>query len=194
MCSRMKYNRKPEDVGKELGAVVDQDAQKIFTGSIFPNRAIHTITIENDGQKHLHMLQWGYHIDWMKAFGGIIFNARSESVLEKKMFAEDIRYRRCIVTVESFFERANYGKNYEFKRNDSGFFTMAGIFNKNKEVAILTTKPNYIVAQIHDRAPLIIPRKFVDGWLQHNPDKSYIANIIQKISPQSEENIIKIAV
>jgi len=187
----MCYNKKIEDVGKELGAVIDQDAQKIFTGNAFPNRALHIVTIENDGQKHLHMLKWGYHVSWTK--NGILFNARSESILEKKTFSEDAKYRRCIVTVESFFERDNHGRNYEFKRNDSSFFTMAGIFNENKEVAILTTKPSYIVEKIHDRAPLIIPRKFIDGWLKHNPDKSYIVNMIQKISPQSGNDIIKVA-
>ena len=59
------------------------------------------VLVAGDGEMKLEWQHWGFPNFQGK---GVIFNARSETVLEKKMFRESILHRRIIIPCTWFYE------------------------------------------------------------------------------------------
>jgi putative SOS response-associated peptidase YedK len=107
--------------------------------------------------------------------GQFVLNARSETVSTSRLYAKMFREHRCLIPASYFFEwKVNAdGKSktpYLFKLNNEVVFAFAGIFRPEVGFVILTTKPNRLVAEVHDRMPVILTKKMEDVWL--NPDSS----------------------
>src|ERR1700733_12506416 len=47
-------------------------------------------------------------------------HARAETVAEKEWFRDAYRRRRCVVPMESFFQKGTAGKRYAISRRDGG--------------------------------------------------------------------------
>lgn len=87
--------------------------------------------------------------------------------------------RRCLVPVDSFFEwrkaKPRQAKQpYAIAMNDGSPFALAGIWENWKHpetgdyvrtFCIITCPANDLVATIHDRMPVILPRDCYDRWL-----------------------------
>lgn len=109
--------------------------------------------------------RWGF-----PDFSGkqLIFNARSESALEKKMFKESVEHRRVVVPATWFYE---WNKNKEkniFYREDQSVLYMAGLYNRfqnEDRFVILTTAANESMKLVHDRMPLLLERDEIGKWL-----------------------------
>jgi putative SOS response-associated peptidase YedK len=57
---------------------------------------------------------------------------------------------------------------YYFHRPDNGVFAFAGIWSDRETArtcALITTKPNGVVGQIHDRMPVIVAHEDYAKWL-----------------------------
>lgn len=108
------------------------------------------------------------------------FNARSESVTEKKMFSGAIKRTRCIVPANGFYEWREYAPKkkqpYFIHPNGSDFFLFAGLYNETKNedgqstgsFAILTTSANDKMSYLHDRMPVMLESEDAEIWL--DPD------------------------
>ena len=98
----------------------------------------------------------------------LIFNARSESALEKKMFKESVEHWRVVVPATWFYE---WNKNKEkniFYREDQPVLYMAGLYNRYHDedrFVILTTAANESMKPVHDRMPLLLERDEISKWL-----------------------------
>lgn len=114
-------------------------------------------------------MKWGFPGFNQK---GVIFNARSESALEKRMFSESVLFRRCIIPAKGFYEWDPMKNKITFERKDSKMLYMAGIWKPftEKQFVILTTKANKSMIEVHDRMPLIIEKEEIEGWL-FEPEK-----------------------
>lgn len=111
------------------------------------------------------MQRWGF-----PGFGGdrIIFNARSESALDKKMFKESVEHRRIVVPATHFFEWNRNKEKYIFTREDQSILFMAGIYSRFKDedrFVILTTQANASMKPVHDRMPLILEENEIEPWI-----------------------------
>src|SRR5689334_24844385 len=98
--------------------------------------------------------------------------------------ANAYRLRRCIVPVDGFFEwKAIKGQKakqpYAIAMKDGAPFGIAGIWENWKDpasgewirtFAIITTDANALVAEIHDRMPVILPREGYARWLGEEAD------------------------
>ena len=109
--------------------------------------------------------RWGY-----PGFSGnkVIFNARSDSVLEKRMFHEGIRCRRVIVPAAWFYEWNRSKEKITFQRMDLQVMFMAGFYSSFEDgdrFVILTTRANASVRGVHDRMPLILERDQLEEWV-----------------------------
>ena len=107
-------------------------------------------------------------------------NAKSETVATLPTFREAYRKRRCILPVDGFFEwkevkDQSAKQPFAIAMKDGYPFGIAGIWENWKEpksgewirtFAIITTAANELVAQIHDRMPLILARDDFPRWLQ----------------------------
>lgn len=102
----------------------------------------------------------------------VIFNARSESVLEKKMFRESIMKRRLIVPATAFYEWNSRKEKVTFLpmegRNSKHVLYMAGFYNHFADAdrfVILTTAANASMIDVHDRMPLLLEDTELEDWL-----------------------------
>ena len=111
-------------------------------------------------------------------------NAKYETVRDLPTFRDAYRKRRCIVPVDGFFEwKAIKGQKakqpYAIAMKDGAPFGIAGIWENWKEpasgewirtFAIITTDSNELVADIHDRMPVILAPTDYAPWLGEEPD------------------------
>lgn len=104
--------------------------------------------------------------------GKVIFNARSESVLEKKMFRESILRRRLVIPAAGFYEWNRKKEKVTFTSavKEQPILYMAGFFNRygnEDRFVILTTGANGSMADVHERMPLLLKHQELEEWL-HN--------------------------
>jgi putative SOS response-associated peptidase YedK len=111
-------------------------------------------------------------------------NAKCETVRNLPTFRDAYRMRRCIVPVDGFFEwKAIKGQKakqpYAIAMKDGKPFGIGGIWENWKEpasgewmrtFAVITTDANELVADIHDRMPLILAPEGYGRWLGDEPD------------------------
>ena len=119
---------------------------------------------ENDHIAGRRML-WGFPGFHGK---GCIINARAESAMEKKMFWDSMRHRRCVIAAKGFYEWSKAREKYTFERKDSDVLFLAGCFKMQEgqeRFVILTTQANASVEPVHDRMPLILEREEVETWI-----------------------------
>jgi len=145
------------------------------TGEILPTNNAPVLSVQ-DGKPTLSLMRWGFP-KWDGK--GVIINAKSETASEKKMFANAIVQRRCVIPSTGFYEWAKMdGKTkckYQFNAPDSPMLYMAGIYADNPSHAedeilterfvILTRAANASVRDIHDRMPVILCKDELIRWL-----------------------------
>ena len=154
--------------------------------NIAPTQPVLAIRAEKDFAKPLPlMLGWGLVPFWADdpKIGSRMINARSESVVEKPAFRAALKYRRCIIPADGFFEwhksvESNAKTPYWIHRHNRKPFAMAGLWESwNKDgsgpletCTILTTSANAMMSMLHDRMPVILEPKDFDRWLHTPPE------------------------
>ncbi|MGQ9607439.1 MAG: SOS response-associated peptidase [Thermogutta sp.] len=120
---------------------------------------------------------WGLVPQWAKtpSQAGWI-NARAETAATRPAFRVALRYRRCLIPADGFYEWKRLERRkqpYFIRFRDDRLFAFAGIWESRdsedgsqwESCAILTTAPNALMSQIHDRMPVILrPQDYAD-WL-----------------------------
>ncbi len=140
------------------------------------------------------MMRWGLIPYWAKDEKGAykMINARAETVAERPAFREPIQRHRCLVPADGFYEWARRGPEkqpYHFGMVDGSLFAFAGIWDRWKSPAgevvescsILTTTPNSLLADIHDRMPVILQDEDYDLWL--DPGYQHGEGILEMLRP-----------
>ena len=113
----------------------------------------------------IQKMRWGFKAPGGK---GLVFNARSESVLEKRMFRDSVSHRRVAVPVSWFYEWNQSKEKYTFTREDGQVLFLAGFYSKYEDgdhFVILTTQANQSMAPVHSRMPLVLERDQVRDWI-----------------------------
>lgn len=166
MCGRYYID---EETYSEIQMVVSEVEQSLKHGrkteDICPTDIAPVIISDNDQKLMLTDKIWGYP-GWKNK--GVIFNARSESVMGKRMFQNGIRYHRAVVPAAGFYEWNRQKEKNTFFRKDSRVLYMAGFFdryNNGDHFVILTTQSNASMEKIHDRMPLILEADQIRLWL-----------------------------
>lgn len=124
------------------------------------------------GQDGVGLLTWGFP---MEGDGKVVFNARSETVLQKPMFRSSLS-RRCAIPATSFYEWDHRGarpSRVRIRVEDEPFFYMAGLWRRYLRndgssmhaFVLLTTAPNAAIAPIHDRMPAILLPSGIQDWI-----------------------------
>jgi len=141
--------------------------------NIVPSQPIATLT--ND--KIYQYTRFGLIPHWAKDSKFQPINARAETLAEKPTFKSAFRSKRCIIPINGFYEWKKEGKHkipYWIYPTQGNYFALAGICDTwhdpttNEEIvssAIITTTPNDMMKQIHDRMPVILDPKDWELWL-----------------------------
>ncbi len=121
---------------------------------------------------------WGFVPEWADGRANVkpLINARAETVATKPTFRQAFRSKRCLILADGFYEWKRAGKSkvphrVALKSGDS--FAFAGIWSTAHDpsgrpymtFAILTTEANELVAQIHNRMPVILHARDEAAWL-----------------------------
>ncbi|HWC16136.1 MAG TPA: SOS response-associated peptidase, partial [Terriglobales bacterium] len=89
---------------------------------------------------------------------------------------ESFERRRCLIPADGFYEwrRNDRSKQaFHFGMKDGSLFAFAGIWDRSKAAgqpaiescAILTSKANELLKDVHDRMPVILAKESYDAWL-----------------------------
>jgi len=126
-------------------------------------------------------MRWGLIPSWAKdmGIGTRTLNARSETVTTTPAFRNSILTKRCLIPADGFYEWRKMGsvkQPYCFEVGEGGLFALAGLWDQWKSpeghiiesCTILTTTPNSLVADMHNRMPVIVTPDKYDLWL--DPD------------------------
>ena len=136
--------------------------------------------VANDGQNAADYFVWGLIPSWAKdpKIGNRLINARSETLGEKPSFRTAYKRRRCLILADGFYEwqkqPGQTAKAPHYIVLKSGYpFAFAGLWeqwfspdgSEIKSATIITTEPNELIAQLHNRMPVILPTQAYDRWL-----------------------------
>ncbi len=147
---------------------------------------------DSEPKSKLAQFNWGLVPSWAKdkTIGNKLINARSETVTEKPSFRDAFEKRRCLIPADGFFEWKRNGKErkpYYIRRTDLQPFSFAGLWDKwmdkNEHIlescTILTTRPNSLMENIHDRMPVILNQSQSRAWLDNSASKETQLNCLQ---------------
>lgn len=153
--------------------------------NIAPSQPV--LVIPNDTSLSADYFLWGLIPSWAKdlSIGSRMINARAETLAEKPTFRGAYKYHRCLILTNGFYEwKTRTGSKVKvpfFIRLKNGKpFAFAGLWDEwhstdgsqIKSCAIITTNPNALVADIHNRMPVILPPDAYTHWLDPSPRTS----------------------
>jgi putative SOS response-associated peptidase YedK len=163
----------------EYFATVSGEDDWVPRYNIAPSQPV--VTIRQDAgepARKVSIMQWGLVPSWAKGpgIGYKTINARAETVATTPSFREPFKSQRCLVPADGFYEWQRDGKTkqpYCFEVNDGELFAFAGLWDEWKNAqgeliescTILTTMSNSLLADIHDRMPVILRQDDYELWL-----------------------------
>lgn len=127
-----------------------------------------------------------------------MINARAETIAEKPSFKQAFARRRCLILADGFYEwkkEGNKKQPYLFQLQERKPFTFAGIWEHWQDrsgyeitsCAIITTTPNQILQEYHDRMPVILEESLRWRWLENAP----ISELQMMLKPYPDEEMKK---
>ena len=184
MCGRAALTASPEDLREAFG--LDETPEVAPHHNIPPSHPLSVVRVlraqdTSSAKRKLESLRWGLVPSWAEdpKIGHKLALARVETVATTPAFRQAIRWRRCLVAVDGFYEWRRDGKASQpffVRRGDGELFALAGLWerwvSRDGEViescAIITQPSRPPVDAIHDRMPLTISKNDWDRWL--DPD------------------------
>jgi len=163
-----RYNRAP---GQAHPAIIDRKKQHLWTS-----------------------MTWGNSNPKGNPSGSFFpINARSETVIQKKIFKDAIRLGRCLIPADGWFEwQLIETQKYPFFHHLEGHapFAFAGMrisiedeAGKQSVFSILTRPASPECLHIHHRAPLILPVEVWETWLSPDLAEKDILQLLQIEQP-----------
>jgi putative SOS response-associated peptidase YedK len=193
MCGRYTLFTDPQRLRERFDADPDRPLERRYNCA--PGQELPVIT--NDAPDRMQFFKWGLTPAWADEEQGLI-NARSETVRQKRSFADAYESRRCLVPVDGFYEWADRGdgkRPYRVAFEDDRPFAVAGLWERWEEptrqtglaefgnggageesstletFTILTTEPNDLISDLHHRMAVMLPPERETEWLHGDPEE-----------------------
>jgi len=185
MCGRYYRQSDKQAIAEHFAANV-YDFELHDSYNIAPQSTQPVIRVNRDsGERELAMMRWGLISYWSKdasgsgpKTGSSAINARSETIATSALYREAFRRRRCLVPASGFYEwkklDLKHKQPYAIRVKDAPLCAFAGVWEAWRDKAtqqtletysILTTEANELTATIHERMPVILPRRDYERWL-----------------------------
>lgn len=160
--------------------------------NVAPTQMVPAI-IGHEGKRKLGELRWGLIPAWAKdeKIGYQTINAKAETVADKPAFRTSFQRKRCLIPADGFYEWKKSGaakQPYRILMKDRPAFAMAGLYdtwttpegNKISSCTIITTTPNELMVDIHDRMPVILRLEDEAAWLDRsNQDVGLLKSMLK---------------
>jgi putative SOS response-associated peptidase YedK len=178
MCGRYRLSRRKEIIEEYFGSAPwDDDWSPRY--NIVPMQPVPVIRQHpKEPVRQVSMMKWGLIPQWAKdvSVAGSTINAKSETAAEKPAFRDPLKYRRCLIPADGFYEWKRNGASKQpfcFEVNEGELFAFAGLWDGWKDgsgtwvktCSILTTTPNVVTSAVHNRMPVILDADAYDLWL-----------------------------
>ena len=192
MCSRYSPTSPPAAVRAYFGYADTPNFPARY--NIAPTQPIAVVARDREGVRRFRLMRWGLlpaFVKNPKTFPTLI-NARSEEVLVKPSFRNAMRWRRCLIPADGFYEWTGAkGKRPFLLRPRRGeLIAFARLYERWRDkdggeidtVVILTCPANRTVAPLHDRMPVVLAPKHFEAWLDTPADAA-----VTLLSPSSDD-------
>jgi len=176
MCSRYSLTSPPEAVRQMFGFANRPNFPPRY--NIAPTQPVGIVRPGPEDQREFMLVRWGLVPSWVKDPGDFttLINARSETAHEKPSFRAAMKYRRCLVPADAFYEWTGPKGDKQphlIEPVGGGPMAFAGLWedwlgadgSELTSVAILTCAANTTVGALHDRMPVILAPDDFATWL-----------------------------
>ncbi|WP_320665016.1 SOS response-associated peptidase [Prochlorococcus sp. MIT 1223] len=175
MCSRYQLTSDFKDLPDLLKRSLPKNLEANYSKQNLIKPDAPVLVLKNEGKAMTSIMLWGFISEWANDPFSTSrprprpFNARAETVKEKKLFRNSWRHKRCLLPANGFFE-----KKHLIRRKDSRDFWLGGIWSKwmsqegseLESCCVLTTTPNKLIRPLHNRMPVIIPYGLEEEWIE----------------------------
>ena len=194
MCGRFELNTKFDKLPLILKQEypIGLDSKYEIQNLIRPTDPV--LVVKNEGKMKTTFMYWGFISPWAKdpfdKNRPRPFNARSETVEEKKLFNGSWKHKRCLIPASGFLE-----KKYRIRKENCETFWLGGIWSKwtspdgaqIESCCVLTTEPNELIKPIHHRMPVVVPNGYEEKWteqVKYSYELKDLASIMMSWSPE----------
>lgn len=193
MCGRYVTISTVQTIEKRFQVQAPPEVASIWRPNANVSHGEYAPVIASDDPQCLQMQQFGFTPRWAKKQFYMI-NARSEGdhnqedhpqytgamgIIQKPMFRQSIRDRRCLIIADAFIEGPRQEKLTKpylvYPRDGARPFCLAGIWDEwanpqtgeiTRSFAILTTVANSLMQAIgHHRSPVILNEEQEHAWI-----------------------------
>lgn len=193
MCGRFTSSQRREAIGERFEVVVPETLAPRF--NVAPAQRILGVRLNDSGERTANFYRWGLLPSWAKderlAFK--MLNAKAETLTEKPAYRSLIAKKRVLIPADGFYEwRVSPvdGKKepIRFTLAHGDMFALAGLWTSRvnedtgeilESTTIITTTPNELVAEVHNRMPVIVPREFEQAWLDPDMPKEHALEMLR---------------
>lgn len=178
MCGRFALDIPRQKLEEHFGAELPDLPSRY---NIAPGQDILAVVGEA-GRRVGRMFRWGLVPFWAKdaKIGYKLINARVESAADKPAFRAAFAHRRCIIPAGGFYEWRRVGREarpYFYSLAGGEPMGLAGLWESwrpdegdpLRTCTILTCPANALVAEVHERMPVVLRPDDYGAWLEPGP-------------------------
>jgi putative SOS response-associated peptidase YedK len=193
VCGRYKLSRRKQLVDEYFDAVSDE-TEWTPRYNIAPTQPVPVIRQHpKEPVRKLSLMKWGLVPSWSKdlSTAARMINARSETASTLPALRDALKFRRCLIPADGFYEWQRSGKTKQpfcFEIRYGELFAFAGIWDRwqgsgiaVETCSILTTTPNAVTSAVHDRMPVILGVNNYDLWL--DPGMQNVTEVSALLKP-----------
>lgn len=194
MCGRYRLSRSKQIIEEEFGTH-PWDDEWSPRYNIAPNQPVPVVREHTkEPVRQLSLMRWGLIPRWAKdpAIAQNTINAKSETAATKAAFRDPLKFRRCLIPADGFYEWKRTGTSKQpfcFEVCEGELFAFAGLWDGWKDssgqwvetCSILTSTPNAVTSAIHNRMPVILGSESYDLWL--DPGMQNVAAVSELLKP-----------
>ena len=195
MCGRYTIAVDPQLLAERFG--IDVPAGYVPRFNVAPTDEVLALT-ERSAGRELMQARWGLVPHWAKdaKAGARMINARAETLTEKPAYRPLLAKNRCLILADGFYEWRldpdGRKRPVRYTLEDGAPFGFAGLWTGRRDpetgedlrtCTIITTSANPLVAHVHDRMPVILPRGVEDEWLDRDVPVEAALSLLRPYPP-----------
>jgi putative SOS response-associated peptidase YedK len=175
--------------------------------NVAPTDPVPLLALE-DGELTLHSARWGLIPGWWREEKPprLSFNARVEESAKKPMWRDAMRFGRCLVPAEGWYEWCTHEQvdpatgevvktkqPHYIRRRDARLTCFAGLAVRRQNAepaltcAILTAPSDGPIATLHDRMPISLAEEAQQAWLDPSMKDAERASALAREGARPEE-------